>query len=59
MKSFFAVVGAFVTVLFLLGSFGIGNFYVYYGPEKNVCADGKNFRFDFKDAKDAFEENSK
>jgi len=37
MKTMFAIIGCFVIVLGVLGSFGIGNFVLMYGPDKITC----------------------
>lgn len=37
MKTFLAIVGAFVLMLSLLGTFGIGNFVLIYSPDKVIC----------------------
>jgi len=37
-KTLFAVVGAFITVLALAGAFGIGHFRLYYGFDDVRCA---------------------
>ena len=37
-RNILALVGAAVLVLWIAGSFGIGNFTFIYGPEKVVCA---------------------
>lgn len=36
-KNFFALVGFVVVALYILGTFGIGNFTFYYGPDQKVC----------------------
>jgi hypothetical protein len=54
MKSFFAVVGFVVVVLYALGVVGIGNFVFYYGPKKSFCVDledGNSFQLNLKDVK--------
>jgi hypothetical protein len=37
MKLFFATIGVFVLALWLLGTFGIGNFVLLYSPDKITC----------------------
>lgn len=34
MKTALAIVGGIYVVLAVLGSLGIGNFFIYYGPDK-------------------------
>ena len=37
MKLIFAWIGAATLALWLLGTFGIGNFVLMYGPDKITC----------------------
>lgn len=37
MKTMFAVVGAFILFLSLMGAFGVGNFVLMYSPDKITC----------------------
>ena len=37
MRLIFAFIGAFVLLLAVLGTFGIGNFVLIYGPDKITC----------------------
>lgn len=37
MKTALAVVGSCVLALFILGSFGVGNFRLFYGPNDYDC----------------------
>lgn len=39
-KNFLAVFGAFVGILWLMGSLGIGNFVLMYSPDPIVCVKG-------------------
>jgi len=40
MKTFFAVIGAFVIFLSVLGMLNIGNFVMMYSPDKISCVKG-------------------
>ena len=40
MKTLFALIGAFVMFLALLGTFDIGNFVLMYSPDKISCTKG-------------------
>ena len=37
MKTMLAIFGGFVIVLSILGTIGIGNFVLIYGPDKITC----------------------
>lgn len=37
MKTMFAVIGAFVLFLSMLGTFGVGHFVLMYSPDKITC----------------------
>ena len=41
MKTMFAVTGAFILFLSLLGAFGVGNFVMMYSPDKITCTKEK------------------
>ncbi len=50
-KNLFALIGFAMTLLYVLGLFGIGNFVFYYGPEKRICSNANTIQLKIEDQK--------
>lgn len=48
-RSIFALIGFMVVLLYILGTFGVGHFIFYYGPEKKECVKASSIELKFEE----------